>query len=260
MQKTYVLASKFALAALCFAAHGVSYSAAYNEADISGYKIGAQMALAKPVLQKINPAYVFEDIKLSDGHVVGLSAVAKIVKQNMPTFYADQFIVLQNEAGVVWFAGRAQQIADKEKYVNIKTLRESLEGKYGKATLTENLKMLWDYDASGKQYFSVKLGDYYGVSPCDTDGNNSDNLGTITGTQLPMWVSRKFSEKCGFAVNSRMSTAAGDSSGSLVGQYTVTLANPKLRHDMAAIKAAKDALEKKKLIDQEAQRGNKPQL
>jgi hypothetical protein len=260
MQKTYVLARKFALAALCFAAHGVSYSAAYNEADISGYKIGGQMVTAKPALQKINPAYVFDEIKLSDGRVVGLSAVVKIVKQNMPTFYADQFILLQNEAGVVWFAGRTQQIADKEKYVNIKTLRESLESKYGKSTYSENLSMVWDYDVGGKQYMSVKIGDYYGVSPCDTDGNNADNLGDITGTQLAMWLPRKFSEKCGFAVKSRMSSAAGDSTNSLVSKYTVTLANPKLRYDMAAIKAAKDALEKKKLNDQEAQRGNKPQL
>lgn len=260
MQKTNVLASQFALAALCFAAHGVSYSAAYNEADISGYKIGAQMASAKPVLQKINPAYVFEEIKLQDGRVVGLSAVVKIVKQNMPTFYADQFVVLQNEAGVVWFAGRTQQIADKEKYVNIKTLRESLESKYGKSTFSENLSMVWDYDASGKQYMSVKIGDYYGVSPCYTDGNSTDNLGDVTGTNLAMWVPRKFSEKCGFAVHSRMSTAAGDSTMSLISKYTTTLVNPKLRYDMAAIKAAKDAIEKKKLIDQEAQRGNKPQL
>lgn len=260
MQKTYVLMSNFALAAVLISAHGVSHSATYEEADISGYKIGGQMASAKPALQKINPAYAFDEVKLSDGRVVGLSAVAKIVKPNTSPFYTDQFILLQNEAGVVWFAGRSQRIPDKEKYVNIKTLRESLEGKYGKATLTENLKLLWDYDANGKQYFSVKLGDYYGVSPCDTNGNDTDNLGTITGTQLPMWVPRKFSEKCGFVVNSRMSTAAGQSTQSLVDQYTVTLSNPKLRHDMASIKAAKDVLEKKKLIDQEAQRDNKPKL
>jgi hypothetical protein len=260
MQKTYVLASKLALAAVCFAAHGASYSAAYNEADISGYKIGAQMALAKPALQKINPAYTFDEIKLDDGRVVGLSAVAKIVKPNRSPFYTDQFVVLQNEAGVVWYAGRTQQIADKEKYVNMKTLRESLESKYGKSTHSENLSMVWDYDASGKQYMSVKIGDYYGVSPCYTDGNSTDNLGDITGTRLLMWVPRKFSEKCGFTINSHMSAGIGDSTMSLVSTYTVTMVNPKLRYDMAAIKAAKDAIEKKKLIDQEAQRGNKPQL
>ena len=94
--------------------------------------------------KKINPAYTINEIKLGDGRVVGLSAVAKIVKPNTSPFYTDQFILLQNEAGVVWFAGRSQHISDKEKYVNIKTLRESLEGKYGKATLTEKLKMLWD--------------------------------------------------------------------------------------------------------------------
>ncbi|MFZ6846027.1 hypothetical protein [Undibacterium sp. RuTC16W] len=260
MQKTYVLASKFALAALVLAAHGVSHSASYEEADISGFKIGGQMVSAKPALQKINPAYTFDDIKLSDGRVVGLSAVAKIVKPNTSPFYTDQFILLQNEAGVVWFAGRTQQIPDRDKYINRKTLRESLEEKYGKSSYAEFNGMSWEYDISGKQYFSVKIGDYYGIAPCYTDGNDADNLGQITGTQLSMWLPRKFSEKCGFTVISRLSGAAGDSTGALLSQYTVSLINPKLRHDMASIKAAKEALEKKKLIDQESQRSNKPKL
>ena len=65
-------------------------------ADIAGVQIGSPLSTQKTAIAKANPAYQLNDIKLTNGKIVGVNAIAQ--KDGRVT---DQFVVVQNDAGIV---------------------------------------------------------------------------------------------------------------------------------------------------------------
>jgi hypothetical protein len=118
--------------------------------DIAGLQLGSSYANARPMMLKANPGYKFTDIILKGGKVAGTDA-----RYSKGGKVVDQFVVLQDAAGAVWFMGRGQAFEQGSR-IKRDTMLRSLEEKYGKPN--DNMfgdgSQLWEFDRKGKQVVS----------------------------------------------------------------------------------------------------------
>ncbi len=146
---------RFVLAALL--ANGVSTAFA-DAFDISGVSVGTPFSSARAAILKVNPAFKIEEFTLRGN--IGLKA---IVKQKRLT--ADYFVVLSNDAGIIWFVGREQKYATESRF-SLDELDSALLQKYGEPTRKSDRSTasskLWE------RYRSGRIHDYKHLAgPCD---------------------------------------------------------------------------------------------
>lgn len=235
---------RFVLAAALAATTHVACAEAL---DVSGISIGTQISSARGLLQKVNPAYQIEELRFTNGKVVGLKAAAR--KNGAPT-PNDQFVVMANDAGIVWFVGRQQDYA-KGNRVAFDELEKALIGKYGDPTSTGIIMV------SSKRWEKYRDGqthrDKHSPGPC-TSGFNAYEWNIVPGTQIG--VLKNFAPNCGALI---ISEAKVDSDR-MVTQLVTKVIDSKRMFDELNGKEVAAQQEKQKRLQQEKAAGNKPQL
>lgn len=217
--------------------------------DISGIQLGQSFPAVKELVKKVNPAYELNDIKWSDGKLGGLNATVK-----RKGYVVDQFVVLQNKAGKVWFVGRAQQL-EKGARVKPDVLLDSLKEKYGPYTelSTGSGGPSWNFDRNGKLYQGPT-----------TQGPCYGGLGT--GSIMPLGQNvmgvnisppRDFTQKCGMEITSGMAT---DLTDGMVNSFGVRLIDSKSMYDELNGQAVTEETKRNQQLQNEKAKNVKPQL
>ena len=214
--------------------------------DVSGISIGTQISSARDLLQKVNTEYQIEELRSTIGKVVGLKAAAR--KKGAPT-PNDQFVVMANDAGIVWFVGRQQDYAQGER-VAVDELEKALTGKYGVPTRTGiHSNKRWERYRDGRTHR-----DKHSPGPC-TSGSMAYDWNIVPGTQIG--VLQRFSPNCGTLI---ISEAKVDSNDRMVTQLVTKVIDSKRMFDELNGKELAAQQEKQKQLQQEKAAGNKPQL
>ncbi len=217
--------------------------------DIAGVQLGSSYASARPLLLKANPGYKFTDITLTGGKVVGTNAAfekgGKVV---------DQFIVIQNAAGQVWYAARGQAF-DQGGRIKTDTLKQSLVGKYGKFSrygyLEEN--PLWEFDRAGKLWTGSN---YQG--PCGSGGipaGGGTDMGRVSGANIH--VPTNFPERCGVMIKTAISHNEADK---MVSAFSVMMVDSARMYDELNGNKQKAEAERVQKLKRESAQDIKPQL
>lgn len=211
--------------------------------DVAGVAIGTSLAEAKEAIAKANADYEITPLMLTNGKEAGVTAkTADNLPGNGRHYSAgpsDEFAVLQNDAGKVWFVARVQRF-DQGGRMKLDTLKAALTEKFGQPsakTIIGTLGFTWQYDRNGKQWTGG------GVAPCGDNGTSSP----IPGFSVP--APRSFNPKCGKIV----SVHAATDSDQMVPYYTITITDVKTTFDeLAAKEAGEEAARQKKLADEQA--------
>ncbi|MCA1324924.1 hypothetical protein [Herbaspirillum sp. alder98] len=212
--------------------------------DIAGVAIGSSFNDQRAKIAQINPAYKLTDIKLTSGKTAGVNAQAESNGR-----VVDQFIALQDDAGVIWFVGRAQAL---EKGARIKpdVLVNSMVEKYG--TYTElsigSGGPTWQFDRQGKRY---QGGAAHG--PCGNTVGGSAPMGKVIAS--PILVPQSFSPKCGIEIL----TWAQQNDG-MVASFSVQIADAKRMYDQINKQTNAEEAARQKAMEAEGAKGNKPKL
>lgn len=236
---------RFALAAALTA---TAFSASAEALDVSGISIGTQISSARGMLQKVNPAYQVEELRFTNGKVAGLKAIAKQSGTPMPN---DQFVVMANDAGLIWFVGRQQNYAQGNR-VPFDELEKALVGKYGEPTSTGIIMVSskrWETYRDGRVHH-----DKHSPGPC-TSGFNAYDWNVVPGTQIG--VLKNFAPNCGALI---ISEAKVDSNDRMVTQLVTKVIDSKRMFDELNGKEQAAQQEKQKQLQQEKAAGNKPKL
>ncbi|NHZ93130.1 hypothetical protein F2P45_29580 [Massilia sp. CCM 8733] len=134
--------------------------------DISGVRIGSTLSEASLAIKSANNAFAIKPFKIVERELTGLSATRGNRDPDSEEGAADEFIVLQNAAGKVWFVARYQRMVPGSR-VSLDALLGSLTQKFGEPTLRPEpgprgwSLYSWDTDREGKR---VKGAD--GNIPC----------------------------------------------------------------------------------------------
>ena len=236
---------RFALAAALAATTHTVFAEAL---DVSGISIGTQISSARGMLQKVNPEYQVEELRFTNGKIAGLKAVAKKNGASTPN---DQFVIMSNDAGIVWFVGRQQNYAQGNR-VAFDELEKALVGKYGNPTSTGIIMV------SSKRWETYRDGrthrDKHSPGPC-TSGFNAYEWNIVPGTQIG--VLKNFAPNCGTLI---ISEAKVDSNDRMVTQLVTKVIDSKRMFDELNGKELAAQQEKQKQLQQEKAAGNKPKL
>jgi hypothetical protein len=212
--------------------------------DIAGVQIGAPLSAQKKEIEKANPSYQISDIRLTNGKTIGVKAIAeKNGKQ------VDQFVAIQNDAGVVWFVARSQ-VLEQGSRIKYETLLDSLKEKYGMYTdiSAGTGGPVWYFDRQGKIYQGG------GKNPC--------SRGVITGSyrQVPgttISVPSRFTETCGTEITSGIGK---DSKDGMVNAFSVTIVDEKRMYDELNGKSVAEENERRRKLEDEKSKNVKPKL
>ncbi|MDQ1922062.1 hypothetical protein [Massilia pseudoviolaceinigra] len=158
--------------------------------DISGVRIGSTLSEASIAIKRANNAYAMSTVwNYEGGEVKGIKAVAGDTNGGSIHGYADQFVALQDERGVVWFVARYQKMGPGAR-VSMADLLASLKKKFGEPSFTPisgQRVNSWDYDWAGAQFHGQ-----YPENPC------SDlRMQRLHMTGLSISAPLTFPEKCG---------------------------------------------------------------
>jgi len=244
MIKNIVLAG---LVTACIAAH------AETVPDIAGVKLRMPLASQKALIEKVNPQYQFSEIKTGSGKVVGIEGVAVSAKTKA---VVDQFLALQDDAGNIWFLGRAQKY-EEGSYIPKATFVAAFKEKYGTPTsLTpDSGTFAWIYDRNGALK-APKAG--LGVCPSTVGGEVTSprtEMSKLRGDSLFLAVPSVFEPNCGIQMNGNLNTTYKDN---MVVGSTIQIVDHKTRYDvLEKKKMAEDAVRQKSL---DAMKDNKPKL
>lgn len=212
--------------------------------DIAGVAIGSSFKDQRAKIAQINPAYKLTDIMLRSGKTAGVNAQAESNGR-----VVDQFVALQDDAGVIWFVGRAQAL---EKGARIKpdVLVNSMVEKYG--TYSElsigSGGPTWQFDRQAKRYQGGAA-----QGPCGSSVGGSAPMGKVIGT--PILVPQTFSPKCGIEILSWTLQNEG-----MVSSFSVQIADSKRMYDQINKQDNADEAARQKAIEAESAKGNKPKL
>ena len=234
------LVAALAILATAAAAHAAPAN------DIAGLQLGSSYANARPMLLKANPGYKFTDIILKGGKVAGTDA-----RYSKGGKVVDQFVVLQDAAGAVWFMGRGQAFEQGSR-IKRDTMLRSLEEKYGKPN--DNMfgdgSQLWEFDRKGKQVFA-KFG---GQGAICNGGSTSHYLGDMEGARI--YMPTQFSEHCGTKISAHVSTDPDK----MVAAFSVMVMDSQRMYD--ELNGVKNKAENERLqkLKNEAAKDLKPKL
>ncbi len=216
--------------------------------DIAGVQIGIPFLPQKNLIAKANPGYQLNDIKFSNGKTVGINAIAQ--KDGR---VVDQMVVIHNDAGVVWFIGRAQA-PEKGSRIKLDTLLSSLKEKYGQYS---DLSLgsggpSWQFDRQGALFQGSAQS-----APCYTGigAGASTSFGKVPGTSIE--VPRNFAPKCGVKIST---SVLKDSTDGMVSAFSVQIIDAKLMYDELNAKDTNAETERKKQLESEKAKDNKPKL
>jgi hypothetical protein len=242
MIKNIVLAG---LLTACFAAH------AETVPDIAGVKLRMPLASQKALIEKVNPQYQFSEIKTSTGKVVGIEGVAVSAKTRA---VVDQFLALQDDAGNIWFLGRAQKY-EEGNYIPKATFVAAFKEKYGTPTdlSPDNGNFSWSYDRN-----TTLQAPKTGTCPFGAGGSVTSprtEMSKLRNDSLYLAVPSVFEPNCGIVMHGKINAHYKDNM--IVGS-TIQIVDHKTRYDvLEKKKMAEDAARQKEL---DAMKGNKPKL
>ena len=228
----------------------VSFLGAANAAnDIAGVQIGSAFATSKALVVKANPGYQINEIRGGGGKVVGINALVQ--KDGR---FIDQFVVIQNDAGIVWFVARAQGF-EKGARIKSETLLNSLQEKYGSPSEMSvgSGGPMWDFDREGKLYQGAST-----QGPCYTGigAGTTTSFGKVPGA-LGINIPRTFGPKCGTRISTGVSK---DSNDGMVSAFSVQIVDSKRMFDELNNKDMKLQTERQRQLDGEKARDAKPSL
>jgi len=214
--------------------------------DIAGVQIGLPLSTQKAAITKANPSYQLTDIKLTTGKTAGITAIAKKDGKVI-----DQFVAIQNDAGIVWFVARAQEL-EKGARIKPEVLLNSLKDKYG--TYTElsggSGGPMWQFDRQEKIY----QGQHSTQGPCYA-GIGAGASTNIPGTSIS--VPSKFTPTCGIEIETDVHK---DSADGMVSAFTVRIVDAKRMYDELNGKATAKENERKQRLEAEKTSNVKPRL
>ena len=189
--------------------------------QLDGIQTGAPLAGQREAIAKLNPAYRVSDIKPAKGRPVkGVQAVAE---KNGRVI--DNFVALADDAGIVWFLGRARALEPGER-MKQDALVHALVGQYGPYTdLTAGFPR-WQFDRAGKLYQGPPIkGPCYGGF-----GHGVITVGRrVAGFGEGMTAPKTFSAACGAEVR----TAVRKAAGGMVAAYSVRVVDAGRMFDQA---------------------------
>lgn len=164
----------------------------------------------------------------------------------------DQFVAIQNDAGIVWYVGRGQ-VLDKGVIIKTETLVNSLKEKYGPYTeisLGSNGPMR-QFDRAGNIFHGKPI-----QGPCYTGltAGASTSFGQIPG--LSVTIPKVFSQEC--SVNIR-TTLRKDNDG-MVSAFGVEIIDAGRMYDVLNGKKQATEAERKRQLEAERARDAKPKL
>lgn len=216
--------------------------------DIAGITIGAPLSGQRQAIAKVNPSYQLNDIKLANGKTVGVNAIAQNAGR-----VTDQFVVIQNDSGIVWFVARAQAL-EKGSRIKPETLLNSLKDKYGMYTELSigSGGPMWQFDRQGNIYKgqSVQGPCYAGIG-----AGASTTFGKVPGTSIQ--VPRNFTPKCGTEITT---SVLKDSTDGMVSAFAVQIVDAKRMYDELNGKATAEENERKRKLEAEKSKDTKPKL
>jgi hypothetical protein len=215
---------------------------AWAAPDISGIAIGEDYATAKAAIAKMNPSYKFTTEVTSgndaDRKVVGVIAEAKGNAGGL-----DQFVIMKNDAGVVWFVAK-YQVFEKGDRPRYKGIGDALIKKYGKETKFDNSvykNYYWMYDREGK--LSRIASD---KGPC------GDGLGY--GAQSFIDAPQSFSSKCGMFMKAFVSVTQDG----MVDRLGIKIADIKIMYDELHMKSSQATQEQERQLNAEKAENVRP--
>lgn len=216
--------------------------------DIAGVQIGSPLSTQRTVIAKANPSYQLNDVKLTTGKIVGINAIAQKDGRII-----DQFVVIQNDAGIIWFVARAQAL-EKGARIKPETLLNSFKEKYGPYAdiSTGSGGPIWQFDRQGK----IHLGQYI-QGPCyaGIGAGASTTFGKVPGTAIQ--VPRNFTPRCGTEITSYVRK---DSTDGMVSAFSVQIVDAKRMYDELNGKSAVEENERKQKLEAEKSKDIKPKL
>lgn len=215
--------------------------------DISGVRLGSTLSEASMAIKRANKAFAIKPFKLESGQLAGLSALSGHGDLASKEGAADEFVVLQNAAGKVWFVARYQRLVPGAR-VSQSALLASLTQKFGEPILNEmpgrSVRQFysWDTDRAGTRVTAAQ------------DDNPCNGLGfagpPVAGGHI--LAPRRIPRNCGTRI---MLTDLFVQDG-LVNEFTLNVID---------VKAASDELQSDKQqraaeLERERKGGIKPQI
>jgi hypothetical protein len=218
--------------------------------DISGVTLGSSLADAKEAIVKANPDFKLTPLMLRSGNEGGVTAVtpdlvpeAGVGSVERP---AEEFAVLQTEAGKVWFIARVQRLEQGAR-IKTDTLEASLTEKFGKPSSPgTSYGYVWQFDREAKQYFGPEH-----QGPCESMMRGVSNLPGVT-----VGAPESFSPTCGKLIT--VSTSAQPDG--MVPYYKIFLIDVKTMFDELAERDAQAEADRLKKLSDEQAKGVKPKL
>ncbi len=135
--------------------------------DISGVRLGSTLSEASIAIKRANKAYALKPLKDDAGKLKGLAAMSRSGEAGSWDDAVDEFAVLQDAAGKVWYVARYQRMLPGSR-VSMAALLDSLTKKFGEpgkrvdGGRSASRIYAWDTDSGGKPV-SASLRD----SPCN---------------------------------------------------------------------------------------------
>ncbi len=215
--------------------------------DISGVRIGSTLSEASIAIKRANKAFVIKPFKLESGQLAGLSALSGHGDPASKEGAADEFVVLQNAAGKVWFVARYQRLVPGAR-VSQSALLAWLTQKFGEPIVNEmpgrSVRQFysWDTDRAGKRVTAAQ------------DDNPCNGLGfagpPVAGGNI--LAPRRIPRNCG----TRIMLSDLFVQDGLVNEFTLKVID---------VKAASDDLQRDKQqraseLERERKSGVKPQI
>jgi hypothetical protein len=215
--------------------------------DIAGVRIGATLSEASIAVKRANRAFAMTPLKDEAGEVAGLTAVIGPGPGPGPGDWqrseraADEFVVMQNAQGKVWYVARYQRLEPGSR-LGMDALLAALSAKFGAPARRNGILHLrtktyvWDTDRAGN-----KVDPEDRDSPCDgTDFSRPP----IAGVHIRQAI--RFPAQCGVRI--MLSDERVDDG--LVSEFTLSAIDVKTASDALRLeRRARDA-------ELERERGN----
>jgi len=211
--------------------------------DIAGIKIGLPLSTQRAAIAKLNPGY---QIKNLTGDFTGLEARAYGNSGSV----TDQFLALQNDAGIVWYIARVQAADSEDSYFLKEALDKSLTEKYG--VEPGHLSFggyYWSFDREGNRHT---------LNNCIISRGYKLEWQETIGESLTRFVPNSFSGNCGSVIEAAYRDVARERER-LSGLY-ISMYDAKGMYDKLAAESAAAAKERERLHNEAVEKARNAKL